>query len=226
MTELKLVPDLIKGDHKGRPYILIIIEETLPGDGRPNRKRLYMPTAFAHTVSAIAITKVAGLKLPTVTWSVYLIAIICAVIPDADVLAFKFGISYHDILGHRGWTHSIGFSVLIGLFFAFLFYRKRSLRNRLGLALLFAICALSHPILDAMTSGGLGVALYWPFSEERIFFDHRPILVSPIGIKRFFSAWGWKVMQSEFYYVWIPSIVVFLGANFFELSKSTDKERV
>jgi inner membrane protein len=27
-------------------------------------------------------------------------------LPDADVLAFKFGVAYGNVFGHRGFTHS------------------------------------------------------------------------------------------------------------------------
>ena len=40
---------------------------------------------------------------------------------------------------------------------------------------------LSHPILDAFTDGGLGVALWWPMSDERVFFSPQWIPVSPLG---------------------------------------------
>ncbi len=39
----------------------------------------------------------------------------------------------------------------------------------------------SHPLLDAMTDGGLGVALAWPFSNARFFAPVRFIPVAPIG---------------------------------------------
>jgi len=54
----------------------------------------------------------------------------------------------------------------------------------------------SHPLLDALTDGGLGVALLWPFSAERFFFPWRPIPVSPIGVG-FFSLRGIRVALAE-----------------------------
>jgi len=64
----------------------------------------------------------------------------------------------------------------------------------------------THGLLDALTSGGLGIALLAPFDNTRYFFAVTPIEVSPIGFRRFFSAWGARVMLSEFVWVWIPSI--------------------
>jgi inner membrane protein len=70
------------------------------------------------------------------------------------------------------------------------------------------LATVSHPLLDMCTNGGLGVALYWPYSNERVFFDFRPIAVSPIGVSRFFTERGFAVMKSEFLWVWLPSIIL------------------
>jgi inner membrane protein len=64
-----------------------------------------------------------------------------------------------------------------------------------------------------MTNGGLGVALYWPFSLERLFFPFRPIQVSPIGVGRFFTAKGLAVIVSELIWVLLPALIIgILGA--------------
>lgn len=65
------------------------------------------------------------------------------------------------------------------------------------------ICAASHPLLDAMTSGGLGVALAWPWSEHRFFAPWRPIRVSPFA-PQFFSTRGLATLLSELRWVWLP----------------------
>jgi inner membrane protein len=36
-------------------------------------------------------------------------------------------------------------------------------------------------ILDTFTDGGLGIALFWPFSATRYFAPWRPVPVAPIG---------------------------------------------
>lgn len=66
---------------------------------------------------------------------------------------------------------------------------------------------MSHPLLDALTDGGLGVAFFSPFSNERYFFPWTPIRVSPIG-GSFFSARGIETLRSELVWVWGPVIVV------------------
>jgi inner membrane protein len=62
-------------------------------------------------------------------------------------------------------------------------------REGMGTAYLtLAAAAASHPLLDMLTDGGLGVALLAPLSWERLFFPVRPIPVSPIGVKASLAA--------------------------------------
>jgi inner membrane protein len=112
-----------------------------------------------------------------------------ALAADLDVIGFRFGVPYAAPFGHRGATHSIAFAALVGLI-AGVITRK----PRVGW-IAFAV-ALTHPLLDALTDGGLGVALFWPFSNARYFAPWRPIPVAPIGT-RLFSSHGLRVMAIE-----------------------------
>jgi inner membrane protein len=98
-----------------------------------------------------------------------------ALLPDVDVNAFRFDVPYDAPFGHRGATHSICFALLAGIVAWLLTRRWRS-----TLAL-FAV-VLSHPLLDALTDGGLGVALFWPLTDVRYFAPWTPIPVAPIGM--------------------------------------------
>ena len=129
-------------------------------------------------------------------------------LPDADVLAFRFHIAYADVLGHRGALHSAAFALLCA---ATAMLLHRHLRTRKTSAFVFVGSAtLSHPLLDMLTNGGLGVALAWPVSAHRFFFPWRPIRVSPIG-QRFFSAGSWSVIESEVLWVWLPTAILALS---------------
>ena len=97
-----------------------------------------------------------------------------SLVPDLDVIAFKFGIPYAAPFGHRGATHSITFALLVGVA-AWLLTRSR--KSTLALT----VVVLSHPLLDMLTDGGLGVALFWPFTAERYFFPWTPLPVAPLG---------------------------------------------
>ena len=106
--------------------------------------------------------------------------------PDFDVIAFTFGIPYSSPWGHRGFTHSISFAILMGVLIWLLrtlisTQNSKPKYGSLYWGLIAMLVTLSHPILDAFTNGGMGVALWWPFSEERIFFYPQWIPVSPLG---------------------------------------------
>ncbi|NOU25158.1 MAG: metal-dependent hydrolase [Methylotenera sp.] len=162
-----------------------------------------MPTIFTHVAVPVAtslgIGKIASRRL-------LFFAAFCAILPDFDTIGFKLGISYASQWGHRGFTHSIAFALLVALLAACI---SRQLKSRAWVVfLLVFIAVVSHPLLDMCTNGGLGVTLYWPYSNERVFFEYRPIAVSPIGISRFFTERGFAVIKSEFMWVWLPSIIL------------------
>ena len=164
-----------------------------------------MPTIFTHAVIPLA----AGLALGRRTLSPRLVAagMLAAIAPDFDSVAFKLGIAYSDQFGHRGASHSFVFAVALGLLAALAAPWLHTTRWR---AFLFiAACTASHPLLDAFTDGGLGVALLWPWSHERLFAPWRPIEVSPIGAG-FFSLRGIEVMWSELKWIWAPAWLIAL----------------
>ena len=136
----------------------------------------------------------------------WILGAICAMLPDADVIGFQFGIKYQSLWGHRGFSHSIVFALLLGIAVTLFFYRK-SFGTREGWLYIFffTLCTISHGVLDALTNGGLGVAFFAPFDTTRYFFPWRPIQVSPIGASKFFSHWGLKVIFSELIWIGIPA---------------------
>jgi inner membrane protein len=134
-----------------------------------------MASVFGHVLASTAI----GMAFfPKQSRNMLILGGICAFLPDADVLGFYWGVSYSSQWGHRGCTHSIVFALLIGLL-ALAVYRNTQRRS---IAWYLLLATLSHPLLDMLTNGGRGVALWWPVSVQRIFFPCRPIQVSPIGI--------------------------------------------
>jgi len=66
-------------------------------------------------------------------------------------------------------------------------------------AVVSVLTIASHPLLDAMTDGGLGVALAWPFSNARFFAPVRFIPVAPIGAA-FLSRRGLHIALIELVY--------------------------
>jgi inner membrane protein len=146
---------------------------------------------------------------PEIPKGVWVIGAVCSVIPDLDVIGFRFGIRYGDFWGHRGFAHSLFFAALLTLVIVVFGFRHGVTgMHALTLWLYFFLATASHGLLDAMTDGGLGIALFAPFDNNRYFFPWTPIRVSPIGVSRFFSARGLAVLQSEFLWIWVPTIVL------------------
>jgi inner membrane protein len=117
-----------------------------------------------------------------------------SLLPDADVLAFTLGIPYRAPFGHRGAFHSLSIAVALGVLAALAV--GGLWRSRLRMGVTAVVVTVSHDLLDAMTNGGLGIALFWPFSNARVFLPWRPIPVAPIGI-RFISSRGLSVLLTE-----------------------------
>jgi inner membrane protein len=167
-----------------------------------------MATIFSHAVAAVALGKTYTPQ--RMAWRFWVLTVLCSVLPDIDVIGFAFGIRYGDLFGHRGITHSLFFALLLSCAVVLLFFKEVAQgRGRGGLVAYFALVTASHPLLDAMTNGGLGVALFAPFDSARYFLPWRPIEVSPIGMD-FFSSRGMEVMMSEIVWIWLPSLALIL----------------
>jgi inner membrane protein len=121
--------------------------------------------------------------------------------PDLDVIAFRFGIPYAAPFGHRGAAHSLCVAVALAVVAAAAMRlapdQVEAGQTRFRLWLLCAAVAVSHGLLDTLTDGGLGIALLWPFSNERYFAPWTPIPVAPIGARMFITARGLRVATIE-----------------------------
>lgn len=167
-----------------------------------------MPTILTHALVPLAVGICINACLHHKPISPRLIGagMLAAILPDADVVAFKFGIAYLDQFGHRGASHSLVFALLLGLLLAIAapFFRS----SRVWVVGFIGLAASSHGLLDMCTNGGEGVALFWPFVHERLFFPWQVIEVSPIGLRRIFSARAITVLISEMLWVWLPLLML------------------
>jgi inner membrane protein len=166
-----------------------------------------MPTTLTH---ALAGAGIGGLLAPgPAPAGYYACCAALALLPDADVITFPLGIPYGSWCGHRGISHSL----FLALAAAFLLAPAGAALFGLPwlpLAGSFFAVIGSHSLLDALTNGGYGVALFAPFDNRRWFFPWRPIQVSPIGMA-VFSPWGFRALRSEVVWVWLPLAVALLG---------------
>jgi inner membrane protein len=162
-----------------------------------------MASVISHAVAALSIGT--GFHTPTMARRVWIAGALCSMIPDVDVIGFHFGVHYSDFWGHRGFTHSLLFAAVLAVVVAMILLSNSGIARWPLFAYLF-IATASHGVLDAMTNGGLGIAFFSPFNNERCFLPWRPIRVSPIAASRFFSARGLAILQNEFVWIWIPAI--------------------
>ena len=165
-----------------------------------------MPSVLSHPAVPLAIAAAAGSR--AVPRRLALVACAASVLPDVDAVGYWAGIPYDAPLGHRGLTHSLFFALLVAVLCA-AFAARLALPAAVVFGVVF-LSAASHGVLDAMTTGGMGVAFFSPFSNSRYFLPWRVIRVSPIGISGFFSERGIAVLKSELAWVWAPSAALAL----------------
>ncbi|WP_298764919.1 metal-dependent hydrolase [uncultured Polaribacter sp.] len=92
---------------------------------------------------------------------------VAGTIPDLDVAASYFTDTVTALEIHRGFTHSILFSVLFAPIFAFLVSIYESYKNIKNWSWLFFWAFITHPILDAQTTWG--TQLFWPLDVRLAF---------------------------------------------------------
>ena len=160
-----------------------------------------MPTFISHPAVPLAL---AAVIRRGISRRLLLTGIVAAILPDMDVLAFRFGIPYAADWGHRGFSHSLFFALMIATSGA-VFARRLTAKRKTAFWFL-GLATASHGVLDAFTNGGLGIAFFWPFSSQRFFFPLQPIQVSPLSLSRFWSERGLAVLKSEFVWVWLPCL--------------------
>ena len=144
------------------------------------RERFGVASIFSHPVAALGIG--ACFYRPHTPKRICVVGAVCSVIPDLDVMGFRFGIRYGDFWGHRGFTHSFLFAALLASAAILVCFRQvQPGLGRLPIWIYFFLATASHGFLDAMTDGGLGFAFFSPFDNHRCFLPGTPIRVSPIG---------------------------------------------
>ena len=164
-----------------------------------------MASAFSHAIVAGALGAAFYRRgVPVRFWA---LGAACAILPDADVVGVVLGIPVRHVLGHRGLSHSLTFAAALAAVVVALFFRRAPGISRARLWVYFFLATASHGALDALTNGGPGIAFLAPFDTRRYFFPVRPIEVSPLGIRPFFSEWGVRVIANEMLWIWLPALV-------------------
>lgn len=165
-----------------------------------------MASVFGHAIAAYGLGKLFPKEV--MNRKVFTLGIISSMLPDLDVIAFHFDVSWDSMLSHRGLTHSILFALVWALILLLVFHQETLSKKKFQLGSYYFLATISHGLLDGLTNGGNGIAFFAPFSDERYFLPWQMIQVSPLGVENFFSKWGIQVLQSEFFYIVIPSFII------------------
>jgi inner membrane protein len=165
-----------------------------------------MATIISHPLIPLTIGLIASRS--TLPWRLVVLGMLCAIVPDFDVVGFQLHVDYASPYGHRGFTHSIAFAIALACFSSI--FAPQLKAKRIDVLLFIFAATISHALLDAMTTGGLGVALLWPFNDQRFFLPFQFIQVSPIGVKNFLTDRGFEVILSELRFIWLPCFALVL----------------
>ena len=137
-------------------------------------------------------------------------AVVCSCLPDLDMLGVIFEVRPTDPTGHRGVAHALVMAALVALFVAIVGFHKLGLwgaRWRRVAWFLFAVTA-SHGLIDAMTTGEAGVALFSPFDRDRVSLPFELLPSCPVGLKEWLGFWGLLTVANEIFYLLIPAGIV------------------
>ncbi len=162
-----------------------------------------MPTFVGHSLVALSASAALhqtplGKAMPFSGWLALLL--IVSLLPDFDILMLRW-LPYSHPLSHRGLGHSLFFALVAAFALTIGCRLAGTLQGSLTIAILawLVIAAVmgSHGLLDAMTDGGLGIALLSPFDQRRIFFPVRPIPVALLSLNSLSSPYMVHVYTVE-----------------------------
>jgi inner membrane protein len=153
---------------------------------------------YLHVAPALALALVCGPQ--RVPWRWGLLGAVLAVMPDADMLLVKLHLDhYGGPYGHRGFSHSLGMALVVGLAGWLLAKAHPDHRHRSGtLGAYLGLCWASHPLLDALLNVGICNAWLWPVHTERLCFAWRPVPMRGV------SLFGWARLAQEALWIGLP----------------------
>ena len=172
-----------------------------------------MPSSFGHALVGLTAKKI--VRYDDVSKKFLILSMVCPIIPDLDLVLIQiFNFPYHHVIfGHRYFSHSLTFALILALFVVGFFYKKEKPFSKrwFGLLLYFFVVTASHGVLDALTTTEYGVAFFSPFLTTRYFFPISPLLGAPSGAG-FSLKKAFEYIATEILYVWIPCIIAIYGS--------------
>jgi inner membrane protein len=135
-----------------------------------------MATIMTHALVGYTLARICVRK--PVSPLYWLLVVIAPMLPDLDVIAFKYNIPYEACWGHRGASHSIAIAFVTALILVTVF---KVLTRTSGFKVLkdcfwgLFLGITSHAMLDAFTNGGLGVAIFLAYELCPLFLSDSPV---------------------------------------------------
>lgn len=169
-----------------------------------------MPSSPSHAVVAASVyAALLPRQQSLAKWAAA--GAVIGVLPDLDSLVL-LGPELGVLMGgHRGVTHSIPFALIAGGTIGWLFTvmtNQQTNDGRLRTVLACQLALMSHGLIDCFTAYGPSVALWAPFSWDRVTAIWHPLDPS-LAISEANSVIGKTAagLWNEVVWLWIPSIV-------------------
>lgn len=154
---------------------------------------------YLHFAPAVALAVALGPR--RVGWRLMVAGALCGVMPDLDFVSVMMGFDrYSGTYGHRGFTHSLGFALLIGLMGAL--WPADGWRRRAGRGAFLALCTASHPLLDSLFDVGICSAWFWPLDGARHCLGWRPVPMQGVAL------FGGERFLLELQWIGVPLLVL------------------
>ena len=158
------------------------------------------------THAAVPLIAKGAVPVPGIDRRVTIAAVLLSCWPDLDYATLAFEVRPNEPFGHRGITHSLVVAAVLSLAVTVVGFRGLGLGSRTWwrVAAFLFFAAASHGLLDAVTSGDIGVALFAPLDNKRHFLPLKRIPCCPVGINEYLGYWGIMTIANEILYVILP----------------------
>lgn len=131
--------------------------------------------SIGHLAVGAAIGAAFSLKTGSRPRPTIIVFALLALAPDIDFVGGLLGVARGSTspLGHRGFTHSVFFALVVGGIVGAVTRGSPFRRYWAGICAFIALA--SHGLLDTMSRLGDGPMLFWPFTAGHYEFPWRPI---------------------------------------------------
>jgi len=138
-----------------------------------------MSTLVGHALAATLATSAAGREQVPRRGLLIALAVMTAILPDLDIVFF-LALRPVGMVPHRGFSHTLLFAAASATIMTLLASRMvRIPVSRLGWV--FALAAVSHPLLDYLMGAGPPVHFFVPLSDRGYLFPWRVLPIAFYG---------------------------------------------